>query len=59
MDKKLPINPLDTGLRNRCERRKRLAGLVRRVLRKRRTLVVVLWMAKVIWFIARLISGNH
>lgn len=50
MDKKLPINPLDTGLRNRCERRKRLAGLVRRVLRKRRTLFVVFWVMKIIFW---------
>ena len=53
----LPIDPLDTGQRIRLERRKRRTrNWVRRVLRNRRVLLVVLWMAKAIVQLARLIG---
>ena len=56
MDRK-PIDPLDTGQRFRRERRKcRTRKRVRRVLRNRRVLLVVLWMAKAIVQLARLIN---
>ncbi len=52
-----PIDPLDTGKRIRRERRKRRTRVwVRRVLRNRRMLLVVLWMAKAIVQLARLIG---
>ncbi len=51
------IDPLDTGLRIRRERRKRRTRKwVRRVLRNRRVLLVVLWMAKAIVQLARLVD---
>lgn len=55
MDQK-SMKPLDTGPRIRSERRKRCAHRVRRVLRNRRVLLVVLWVAKAIVELARLIS---
>lgn len=52
-----PIDPLDTGKRIRRERRKRRTRKwVRRVLRNRRVLVAVLWVAKAIVKLARLID---
>ncbi len=52
-----PIDPLDTGTRIRRERRKRRTrNWARRVLRNRRVLLVVLWMAKAIVQLARLIG---
>lgn len=53
---RFPIDPLDTGLRNRCERRKRLAKLVRRILRNRRLLMVAISVVKAIVYLARLIG---
>ena len=54
---RIPIDPLDTGLRIRRKRRKRRTPTwVRRVLRNRRVLLVVLWMAKAIVQLARLID---
>lgn len=51
------INPLDTGQRIRRERRKRQTRKwVGRVLRNRHMLLVVLWVAKAIVQLARLIS---
>lgn len=51
------INPLDTGKRNRRKRRKcRTHSRVRHILRNRRVLLVVLWMAKAIVQLARLIG---
>ncbi len=54
---KIPIDPLDTGQRIRRKRRKRRTRTwVRRVFRNRRVLLVVLWMAKAIVQLARLIG---
>ena len=54
---KLSIDPLDTGKRIRRERRKRRTRKwVRRVLRNRRMLLAVLWMANAILKLARLIG---
>ena len=51
------VDPLDTGKRIRRKRRKRRTRFwVRRVLRNRRVLLVVLWMAKAIVQLARLIG---
>ncbi len=50
------IGPLDTGQRNRRKRRKRCAELVQRVLRNRRVLMTVLWVAKAIVQLARLVG---
>lgn len=50
-------DPLDTGQRIRRERRKRRTRKwVRRILRNRRLLMVVLWMANAIVKLARLIG---
>ena len=52
-----PIDPLDTGKRIRRKRRKcRTQWRVRYVLRNRRVLLVVLWVAKAIVQLARLIG---
>ncbi len=52
-----PIDPLDTGKRIRRKRRKCRTQLrVRHVLRNRRVLLVVLWVAKAIVQLARLIG---
>ncbi len=51
------IDPLDTGQRiRRVRRKRRTRKLVRRVLRNRRMLLVVLWVAKAIVQLARLIG---
>ncbi len=51
------IGPLDTGQRIRRKRRKhRTSELVRRVLRNRRVLMTVLWVAKAIVQLARLVG---
>ena len=57
MDQKT-IEPLDTGQRIRRQGRKRfLRKWMKRVLRNRLLLMVVLWMAKVIVQLARLIGA--
>lgn len=51
------IDSLDTGKRIRRERRKRRTrNWVRRVLRNRRVLLAVLWVANAILHLARLIG---
>ena len=51
------IEPLDTGQRNRRQRRKRFIRYwVRRTLRNRLFLLTVLWVAKAIVKLAQLIS---
>ena len=50
-------SPLDTGQRDRQERRTRYVRMrVRRVLLSRRVLMTVLWVAKAIVHLARLVS---
>jgi hypothetical protein len=52
------LDPPDAGQRNRRERRKRrIHSGVRRVLRKRRTLMIVLWVASAIVKLMRIIDS--
>jgi hypothetical protein len=51
------LDPLDAGQRDRRKRRKRrIRDWVRRFLRKRRTLMIVLWAASAIVKLMRIIT---
>ncbi len=51
------LDPLDAGQRDRRKRRKRrIRDWVRRFLRKRRTLMIVLWVASAIVKLMRIIT---
>jgi hypothetical protein len=51
------LDPLDAGQRDRRKRRKRrIPDWVRRFLRKRRTLMIVLWVASAIVKLMRIIT---
>jgi hypothetical protein len=50
------IEPLDTGLTARRERRGRFFRKVKAVLLNRRLLITVLWIAKAIWKVATVIG---
>ena len=51
------LDPLDAGQRDRRKRRKRrIPDWVRRFLRKRRTLMIVLWVASAIMKLMRIIT---
>lgn len=56
MTKRNVIEPLDTGLTARRERRGRFFRKVKVILLNRRLLITALWVAKAIWKIATVIG---